>query len=223
MALNFQTLRWLGDIEGRLEMIDQRRLPGELVTLECRTPQQLYDAIRTLAVRGAPAIGVAAAYGVCLGMQTAPGQVEAALEHLDRTAAYLAESRPTAVNLFWALDRMKAAARRFVADNPGADVRRFAEVLLAEAHAICDEDKAMCKAIGEHGQRSSVKAGPVDALQCGALATAGQGTATSAYVRSTSAWPQVSCLRGRDAPAAARVPADGMGTHTGRHRCHADL
>lgn len=180
MALNFQTLRWLGDIEGRLEMIDQRRLPGELVTLECRTPQQLYDAIRTLAVRGAPAIGVAAAYGVCLGMQTAPGQVEAALEHLDRTAAYLAESRPTAVNLFWALDRMKAAARRFVADNPGADVRRFAEVLLAEAHAICDEDKDMCKAIGEHGQRFVCEgAGLLTHCNAGALATAGQGTALS--------------------------------------------
>ncbi|MBE0535169.1 MAG: S-methyl-5-thioribose-1-phosphate isomerase [Phycisphaerae bacterium] len=176
----FETLRWIGGIDGCLELIDQRLLPAELVYMQCRTPVQLYDAIRTLAVRGAPAIGVAAAYGVCIGMQTAPGDTEGAMQHLDATAAYLAESRPTAVNLFWALDRVKARGRRFLAENPVADRQTLAEALLNEAHAICAEDKAMCKAIGDHGRRLVAHdAGLLTHCNAGALATAGQGTALS--------------------------------------------
>ncbi len=112
-----QTLKWIGGIDGCLELIDQRRLPGEFVKLQCRDTKQLYEAIKTLAVRGAPAIGVSAAYGLVLGMQTAASHPQAALEAatnkqrlkqgftlLVNSCEFLASSRPTAVNLFWALE-----------------------------------------------------------------------------------------------------------------------
>ena len=115
----FETLEWVGRVDGYLEMIDQRLLPGEFTKIQCRDVESLYDAIKTLAVRGAPAIGVAAGYGVCIAMQgLRGGDLSAALLHIEKAAEYLAGSRPTAVNLFWALDRMKAAARRFAAENP---------------------------------------------------------------------------------------------------------
>ena len=106
-----ETLHWLGGPDGHLRMIDQTRLPVELVEIDCRDVETVWEAIKLLRVRGAPAIGIAAAYGVCLGLQSAAGQDEAAIfQRLEQVAAYLATSRPTAVNLFWALDRMKAAA-----------------------------------------------------------------------------------------------------------------
>jgi len=175
-----ETLRWVGGVDGRLELIDQRRLPAELVYIQCRTAEQLYDAIRTLAVRGAPAIGVSAAYGVCLIMQSAPPEPRAAIEHLESGAAYLAGSRPTAVNLFWALDRMKRFARRFAAESPNGGLQELRTALLSEAHAVCQEDKQMCKAIGVHGQTLIHEgAGLLTHCNAGALATAGQGTALS--------------------------------------------
>ncbi|HMP06009.1 MAG TPA: S-methyl-5-thioribose-1-phosphate isomerase, partial [Lacipirellulaceae bacterium] len=94
------TLRWEGSVDGRLMLLDQTRLPGEAVEIACRTVDDVWHAIRRLAVRGAPAIGVAAAYGVCLARCETPPRDP--LEACDR----LATSRPTAVNLFWALDRM---------------------------------------------------------------------------------------------------------------------
>ena len=176
--MNFETLEWIGAVDGYLEMIDQRLLPGEFVKLKCTDVESLYDAIKTLAVRGAPAIGVAATYGVCLVMQSVDDDSDMAetLTHLDKGADYLAESRPTAVNLFWALDRMKAFARSF----GGGDVKALKEALLGEAHAICAEDKAMCKAIGVNGERFIKEgAGILTHCNAGALATAGQGTALS--------------------------------------------
>ena len=105
-----ETLQWIGGPDGHLRMIDQTRLPVELVEIDCHDAEAVWEAIKMLRVRGAPAIGIAAAYGVCLGLQTAAGQDEAALFlRLQEVADYLATSRPTAVNLFWALDRMKAA------------------------------------------------------------------------------------------------------------------
>ncbi len=109
-----QTLHWIGGVDGRLRLIDQTRLPVEFVEIDCRDVETVWEAIKMLRVRGAPAIGVAAAYGVCLGVQKAVGSDEATFfERLQRTADYLATSRPTAVNLFWALERMKNAAERF--------------------------------------------------------------------------------------------------------------
>jgi len=134
---------------GTLVLIDQTRLPGELLTVECRTIEQTHDAIRRLVVRGAPAIGIAAAYGVCLANNDNSSGAKAS-GPADRNAylhaiEYLATSRPTAVNLFWALDRMKAVVERTASDQ------ELLPALVAEATAIHDEDREMCKSIGRHG------------------------------------------------------------------------
>ena len=112
-----QTLKWVGDINGCLELIDQRLLPAELVKLQCREVDQLYDAIKTLAVRGAPAIGVAAAYGLVIAIQNTEDRRQKAgdgISILLEAAEKLASARPTAVNLFWALDRVRKKAEEFI-------------------------------------------------------------------------------------------------------------
>src|SRR5687768_4192215 len=102
MAGKVETIRWVGDEHGHLVLIDQTRLPVELIEIECRDVGAVWEAIKQLRVRGAPAIGIAAAYGVVLGLQTA---VESAPQgfaaKLAEMCDYLAQSRPTAVNLFW--------------------------------------------------------------------------------------------------------------------------
>lgn len=125
---------------GRLTLIDQTKLPGELVTLECTTIEQTHDAIRRLVVRGAPAIGIAAAYGVCLVANDSAATRDGYLKAID----YLATSRPTAVNLFWALDRMKRLVNETAEDQ-------LQDGLIAEAIKIHDEDREMCRSIGRHG------------------------------------------------------------------------
>ncbi|MCJ7729335.1 MAG: S-methyl-5-thioribose-1-phosphate isomerase [Sedimentisphaerales bacterium] len=175
-----QTLRWVGGVDGFLELIDQRRLPAELVMLQCRDIEQVFEAIRTLAVRGAPAIGVAAAYGLVLGMQKLTGDLEEAVSCLEKNCEYLAQSRPTGVNLFWAIDRIKRRAANFVATEPSADLSALRKVVLDESHAICQEDIDMCRRIGENGQKFIKQgAGILTHCNAGALATAGQGTALS--------------------------------------------
>ena len=175
-------LKWVGGIDGFLELVDQRLLPGELVRLECRSVEQLYEAIKALAVRGAPAIGVAGAYGLVLTLQNfdAESSVGEALEGLRRAADYLDSSRPTAVNLFWALDRVKAKAEEYVCAKAEASLRELRAFVLSEANAICQEDADMCRRIGENGERF-IKDGAGILTHCnaGALATAGQGTALS--------------------------------------------
>src|SRR5215831_2423418 len=101
----FQTTEWRGDTDGHLVLLDQTRLPTETVYLECHTAEDVWQAIKRLRVRGAPAIGVAAAYGVCVGVNEG--------RELDEVCDYLATSRPTAVNLFWALERMRRVGREF--------------------------------------------------------------------------------------------------------------
>ena len=178
----FQTLKWIGGVDGFLELIDQRRLPAEFIKLQCRSIEQLFESIKTLAVRGAPAIGVSAAYGLVLAMQKlnpADG-LEQGLKVLAKSAEYLASSRPTAVNLFWALERVRRSAEELVAGQPEATVQRLCEVALAEANAIYREDVDMCRRIGQNGERF-IKKGARILTHCnaGALATAGQGTALS--------------------------------------------
>ena len=167
------TLRWEGDVGGFLVLLDQTRLPAEAVELECRTVEDVWHAIRRLAVRGAPAIGVAAAYGVCVA---ASQSADDALGACD----YLATSRPTAVNLFWALDRMR---KRVSASPAVPDSGALKAALLAEARAIHAEDAAMCAAIGSRGADLladlPVGAGILTHCNAGALATGGDGTALS--------------------------------------------
>ena len=169
------TLRWEGGVDGHLVLLDQTRLPGEVVELHCQTVEDVWQAIKRLSVRGAPAIGIAAAYGVCLASRGVPAPgVQDYLEACD----YLATSRPTAVNLFWALERMRRAVL-----TPGAGTSRLAELLLSESRAIHEEDRQMCAAIGRHGADLLADlpegAGILTHCNAGALATGGDGTALS--------------------------------------------
>ena len=174
MPTKVETLRWVGDHHGHLVLIDQTRLPLELVELECCDLETVWEAIKQLRVRGAPAIGIAAAYGVVLGMQTAGADFRATLKQV---AAHLAKSRPTAVNLFWALDRMQAKGNA-LPDSLSATERLAA--LLAEARAIHEEDRAICHAIGRYGaDLLKDKSGVLTHCNAGGLATAEYGTALS--------------------------------------------
>jgi methylthioribose-1-phosphate isomerase len=161
MPKKVETLRWVGDETGHLVLIDQTRLPTELVEIECRTVEAVWEAIKQLRVRGAPAIGISAAYGVVVGLQVG--------RPLEEVTAYLASSRPTAVNLFWALERMKKAAVQ-------------GHNLLAEARAIHEEDRAMCHAIGRYGaELLTANSGVLTHCNAGGLATAEYGTALSVF------------------------------------------
>jgi methylthioribose-1-phosphate isomerase len=177
-----EALKWIGGIDGFLELTDQRKLPTEFVKLPCRNIDQLFDAIRTLAVRGAPAIGVAAAYGLVLStQQLAEGDdVKKALSVIAETRDYLASSRPTAVNLCWAVDRMTHKAEQLVRSSPAVSLQALREFVRSEANAIFEEDVVMCRRIGENGEKL-IKEGDDILTHCnaGALATAGQGTALS--------------------------------------------
>ena len=175
------TVKWMGGVNGTLEMIDQRLLPGELVMLSIDSIEELHEAIRTLAVRGAPAIGVAAGYGPVIALQSLEkeARLSEALDCVNQACDYLAASRPTAVNLFWALDRIRAKATE-VAKQAALSLHDIHEAILAEAHAICTEDIQMCKKIGEYGESLMAEgSGILTHCNAGALATAGQGTALS--------------------------------------------
>ncbi len=180
-----QTLHWVGDIEGHLRMIDQTRLPVEFVEIDCRAVDTVWEAIKSLRVRGAPAIGIAAAYGVCVGVQTGLNCDEPSFfARLGEVTDYLASSRPTAVNLFWALDRMNRAAERFRGKSP----REIAAGLLAEAWAIHEEDRQMCRAIGRHGAALLDDGqGVLTHCNAGGLATADYGTALAVFFAAAEA------------------------------------
>ena len=167
-------MRWSSD--GRaLTIIDQRCLPTELVERELRTLDEVRDAIAVLAVRGAPAIGVAAAIGLVVSLQPyANDDIHLLRARLDAHANILGGTRPTAVNLPWAMQRMRACAEA----RPAATTAVLMGALRAEATAILDEDRRMCDAIGRYGL--SLLGNPVRVLthcNAGALATAGIGTA----------------------------------------------
>lgn len=178
----FQTLKWIGGVDGFLELIDQRQLPAEFVKIQCRTIEQLFEAIQTLAVRGAPAIGVSVGYGLVLAMQKLKpaDSLKQGLKVLAESAEYLSSSRPTAVNLFWALERVRRSAEEFVATKPDIALQALREAVLTEANAISQEDVDMCQRIGQNGEKFIKEgAGILTHCNAGALATAGQGTALS--------------------------------------------
>ncbi len=170
--LQVETLRWR---DGRLEMVDQRLLPARIEFVACDSAADVAKAIRDMVVRGAPAIGCAAAYGVALEAQRLARTNKA----LDRTAMnqafdVLAASRPTAVNLFWALERMRS--RMDQSDDPEPAV--LAGILLAHAHDILAEDVRINRAMGAHGAGLLADGARVlTHCNAGALATGGHGTA----------------------------------------------
>lgn len=174
----YETLRWVGEAGGHLVLIDQTLLPAQLIELECRDVETVWRAIRELKVRGAPAIGLAAAYGVCLGLQSVRDGDEAAfLARFQDVTALLASSRPTAVNLFWALERMKAVVAK---NRPAGCAVRIHDALLAEARSLHDEDRATCHAIGRHGAELLPDgAGVLTHCNAGGLAASEYGTALS--------------------------------------------
>ena len=158
-------------------MIDQRKLPAQEIYVRCKTAAEVARAIKTMVIRGAPAIGVAAALGIALGMRksTATGTQKFAAEFY-KTCELMAATRPTAVNLFWAIERMKQALA--TATLAGESVDTIKDRLDREADAIHDEDLTSCRAIGAFG----AEVVPPDAVilthcNAGALATAGYGTA----------------------------------------------
>jgi methylthioribose-1-phosphate isomerase len=160
--------------DGAVVMIDQRLLPAEEVYLRCLDHREVAAAIRDMAIRGAPAIGVAAALGIALGISRTTAEGEALRRELDVICEDLRVTRPTAVNLFWAIERMR---RRFEQDAAlGGTALRAA--LLAEAQAIRSEDIASCRALGEFGAALvPEQARVLTHCNAGALATAGYGTA----------------------------------------------
>lgn len=174
--MSIEAVKWAGGIDGFLEAIDQRLLPGEFRKLKLTSVEEVKEAIKTLAIRGAPAIGVAAGYGLVIGLQklSADMDIKEAGKKLDEYCQYLASARPTAVNLFWALERIRKNADR------RNDVKTLCQSVLKEADAIYNEDVEMCRRIGENGQKFvSSDCRILTHCNAGALATAGQGTALS--------------------------------------------
>jgi methylthioribose-1-phosphate isomerase len=175
-SLNFETLE-LDDADDSLIIIDQTCLPNEICYLHLKTMPEIWQAIYQLQVRGAPAIGIAAAYGVYLGVKHSDeANYEAFYSEFQKVKEYLATSRPTAVNLFWALNRMDACLKKH-ATEPLDSIKK---ALLVEAHSIKEEDIRTSKAIGEYGL-SLLKPGDGILTHCnaGQLATARYGTATA--------------------------------------------
>jgi methylthioribose-1-phosphate isomerase len=162
---------------GEIVMVDQRKLPGQEVYVHCRTAAEVARAIKSMVIRGAPAIGVSAAMGIALGMRRSKtnGTRQFAVE-FNKTCDLMAGTRPTAVNLFWAIDRMKKAFAAGV--QAGQSVDELKDRLEREARAIHDEDVESCRAMGRFGA-DIVPDGARILTHCnaGALATAGYGTA----------------------------------------------
>ncbi|MBE0616153.1 MAG: S-methyl-5-thioribose-1-phosphate isomerase [Burkholderiales bacterium] len=194
-TLSVETLRWRN---GKLELIDQRRLPLEFEYVACEDAAQTAAAIRDMVVRGAPAIGCTAAYGVALAALSHAHEARPAFDAaLESAFQVLAASRPTAVNLFWAIDRM----RQCHAQNRTVSTRTEAEALLALAQQIHSDDIDICRAIGTHGA-PLIPDGARVMTHCnaGALATAGHGTALGVIRSARDAGKRISVIANETRP-----------------------
>ena len=169
MADDFVTVTWTSS--GTVRLIDQTRLPTEEVYVECQTVEEVADAIRSMRVRGAPAIGVTAAMGLALGAQTvSAGTFKEFFKTLEGMASLLTQTRPTAVNLAWAVRRLLGLVRK----SRDLSVPEIKAALVAEARAMQEEDIQINRAMGQHGQ--SLVPNPARVLthcNAGGLATAG--------------------------------------------------
>ncbi|MBU1480658.1 MAG: S-methyl-5-thioribose-1-phosphate isomerase [Gammaproteobacteria bacterium] len=202
--MKIETLRWFNN---RLEMIDQRILPAAFEYLSYYTASSVAEGIRSMVVRGAPAIGVAAAYGVALEalhlseepstLRQAQGERVGFNKGMEEGFKVLAASRPTAVNLFWALQRMRKVWESVAAQTP----QQVAQRLLAEAHEILAEDIRINKAMGAHGA-ALLKDGARVLTHCnaGALATAGWGTALGVFRSAVEAGKKISVIADETRP-----------------------
>ncbi len=195
MGKHVETLRWNGS---QIEMIDQRLLPQQIAYPAYDSAKGVAKAIRTMVVRGAPAIGVAAAYGVVLeAKRLAAEPAESFTRQLENSFRILAASRPTAVNLFWALDRM----HRLWESNRSLSQTSLAETLLQEAHAILEEDIQANRQMGAYG--ASLLADGMHVLthcNAGALATAGHGTALGVFRSAVESGKRISVFADETRP-----------------------
>ena len=181
-------------LEGRtLVLIDQRKLPNQFRLIRCRTSKEVWHAIRELAVRGAPAIGIAGAYGLYLGsLEKRVSTRSDWVKTLRGVGTFLKTSRPTTVNLAWAIDRIINRVEQSKEQNVG----KLKELVHKEAELIHEEDQALCKAIGQAGVRL-VHSGDSILTHCnaGGLATSGFGTALRFCLRRRSRENTSMCLR----------------------------
>lgn len=184
-----ETIQWTDD---GVVMIDQTKLPRQQVYVTCKDYTEVAAAIRDMIIRGAPAIGVAAAMGVALGMQTAESDAE-----FDQICSVLGATRPTAVNLFWALQRMRLVYEA----SRGSGLEKMRERLVLEARQIRIEDIAINEAIGRHGA-DLVPDGKTVLTHCnaGALATAGYGTALGVIRAAVAAGKKIDVFAGETRP-----------------------
>ena len=167
-------IRTIEILEDAVRLLDQRKLPTSEEYVTCRTAEDVAEAIRTMVVRGAPAIGVTAAAGIALGMQQVSHEPDDVKARFESICQLMAQTRPTAVNLFWAIARMRACAEPYF----DGSLRQLQEALTSEAHRLWREDIDINRRIGEHGlplvpPQSTV----LTHCNAGALATAGYGTA----------------------------------------------
>jgi len=184
--LKFKTITWA---KGEIILIDQTKLPGGLVYVHCSTVKQLWQAIHDLKVRGAPAIGVAAALGMVLGLSKKKEKSYLELKkNIDRLFNYIASSRPTAVNLVWALRRMRDTA----VINSGKPLTTIKKLMLKEAQEIIQEDKASCLSMADNAQVLIRKNDRIMTYcNAGMLATVGCGTALGVIYRANELGKEV--------------------------------
>ncbi len=190
-----KTIEWKNK---SVKMIEQTLLPEKYKVITIKTTGEMWQAIKRLAVRGAPAIGIAAAYGVILGIQDSKAKNWIKFKReLDKTTKYLSTSRPTAVNLFWALDRMTFCAE----SNKDKDISKIIEALKKEADKIFKEDQRICRAIGKNGLKV-VRKGACILTHCnaGGLATADYGTALAVMYAADSAGKNISVFADETRP-----------------------
>ncbi len=191
------TIEWQNDA---VVMVDQRKLPASEVYVTCRTGKEVAKAITTMVIRGAPAIGVAAAMGIALGMRRskATGTKQFATE-FQRLCDVMAATRPTAVNLFWAIERMKKTFAD--AAQGGASVADLQQRLEAEARLIHDEDVQSCRTMGAHGAALVPDTAKIlTHCNAGALATAGYGTALGVIRAAVEAGKTITVLADETRP-----------------------
>ncbi len=176
MSISIPTIKW---VNGNVRIIDQTKLPGKFQYITCRDVKTLWKAIHRLSVRGAPALGVSAGFGVLLGMKTFRGKdIKKFKKHLYKTCDYIGKSRPTAVNLFNVLDCM----RRVVDEYTGESVNKLKSLLKGEAMRIYQEDRKVCRQMGNYGGRLIKQNDQVMTVcNAGALATVDYGTALGVF------------------------------------------
>jgi len=194
MSENIETLRWNQD---HFEMIDQRILPADFKYISYTSASSVADGIRSMVVRGAPAIGCAAAYGVALeALKLQDSSDDEFAKGMEDAFEVLAQSRPTAVNLFWAIDRMRTKMN----ESQGT-VKEIANILLDEAHKVKREDIEINRTMGSHGAvLLNDGARVLTHCNAGALATAGHGTALGVFRSAVEAGKKISVIADETRP-----------------------